>query len=441
MNVKEHTLESILRLLPEVEELEELRTAIIRAGVPDPAMEWSRSGALSTLDKRVVEPDRLVAAIDEAEHAFNDSAARVFAAYRAIARAVAAGAHDDIVAELVALGEQKEQVGLFRSARRYFEAAVTVALPLPDKGPQVLALRRLGRVCRTAGELNESIRHYERSAELARDANDIKGQVIAKVGAGHALAVQGRWADAEQTHLHALRLLEDSDEGADQLERGQIYNNLGYFTARQDRLAEAEDWLERASRVWSEISAPADLGVCHHTLALVRKKKGDWAGALEHYRAALEIPLPAALRAGICIDAAEASMQSGDEAGAESWGRMAEEEAIAVRSPYLLGRVYQVRGNLARAADQDDGFTFYEKALEIARDRGLRLLEGETLTEYAQLRARMGETDEARSYLERAGEIFSEAGASIERKKAGDLLASLPEAPPPEADMLPTPGD
>jgi tetratricopeptide (TPR) repeat protein len=440
LNLKEHTLESILRLLPEVEELEELRTAIVRVAVPDPAMEWSRSGSLSTVDKRLVEPDRLAAAIDEAEHAFNDSAARLFAAYRSIARAIDAGAHEDVVAELVALGEQKEQAGLFRSARRYLETAVTVSLPLPEKGPQVLALRRLGRVCRAAGELNEAIRHYDRSGELARDARDVKGQVIARIGAGHALALQGRWADAEQTHLDALGILADADDDANQLERGQIYNNLGYFTARQDQLDEAEGWLARASEVWAEISSPADVGVCHHTLALVRKKKHDWAGAIRHYQTALEVPLPAALRAGISIDAADAAMQDGDEAGAERWGRMAEEEAISARSAYFLGRVYQVRGNLARAADRDDGFTFYEKALEIARDRGLRLLEGETLMDYAQLRARMGETDEARSYLERAAEIFAEAGAMIERERAGTLLATLSGAPP-EVDPIASPGD
>lgn len=434
MRSRELTLESVLRLLPEVEELEELRTSVVRAGVPDPAMEWSRSGALSTLDKRLLEPARLESAIDEAEAAFQRHGARLFEAYRAIARAFSSGEHGRVVEELVELGEEKERVGLFRSARRYLELAVTVSLPLPEKGPQILALRRLARVCRAAGELNEAIRHYERSGALARDAGDVEGQVIAHVGAGHALALQGRWSDAERTHLEALALLDASEGGGHRLERGQIYNNLGYFAARQDRLEEADRWLAKAMEVWDEVTSPADLGICHHSRALVRRERGEWSAALAHYEEALRVELPAALRAGIAIDAADASLLAGDEAGAERWGRTAEEEALSARSPYFLGRVYQVRGNLARSARRDDGFTFYEKALEIARDRGLRLLEGETLMDYAQLRADMGENDEARSYLERASEIFTGAGAITDQQKVQRLLDSLP---PPSTGTAP----
>lgn len=435
MNAKDLTLEAVLRLLPDLEELEELRTSIVRAGVPDPSMAWARSGALSTLDKRVVQEERLGSALDEAERSFQEHGARLFASYRGILRAFAAGAHAEVVAELVGLAERKEQVGLFRSARKYLETAVMLSLPLQEKGPQVLALRRLGRVCRASGEVKEALQHYERSGALARDAEDVQGQVIALVGSGHALALQGRWSDAERSHLEALSLLEGADGGLYQLEQGQIFNNLGYFAARQERLEEAEIWLGRARRVWREISSPTDLGVCHHALALVRKERGDWAGALEEYERALELSLPSALRAGISIDAADASLQGGDEPGAESWGRTAEEEALSARSPYFLGRVYQVRGNLAREMNRDDGLTFYEKALEIARRRGLRLLEGETLMDYALLRARMQETDEARSYLERAAEIFGDVGAIAERQKVQRLIDSLP---PPTASVVPT---
>lgn len=421
-----------------MEELEELRTSIVRAGVPDPAMEWSRSGALSTLDKRLLEPASLESAIDEAEGAFQRHGARLFDGYRAIARAFSGGDHGRVVEEMVALGEEKERVGLFRSARRYLETAVTISLPLPEKGPQILALRRLARVCRAAGDLNEAIRHYERSGALARDAADVGGQVVAHVGAGHALALQGRWGEAERTHVEALALLDGVEGGSHRLERGQIYNNLGYFAARQDRLEEADRWLAKAMEVWDEVSSPADVGVCHHSLARVRRERGDWAGALEHYGEALDMELPAALRAGIAIDAADASLRGGDEAGAERWGRTAEEEALSARSPYFLGRVYQVRGNLARSAHRDDGFTFYEKALEIARDRGLRLLEGETLMDYAQLRADMGETDEARSYLERASEIFNGAGAITDQQKVQRLLNSLPPLSTDSTPLAPT---
>lgn len=423
------TVQEVLRLLPDQEELEDLRTAIVRAGVPDPAMEWSRSGAFATIDKRVVDPFRLEEAIDEAQHAFELHAARLFSSYRTLLRAYAAGRHAEVVEELVSIAERKELSGLFPSARRYLEAALALAAPLGDKRPQVLTLRRLGRVCRAAGELNESIRHYERSAELARDAGDVRGRATASMGAGYVRALQGRWSDAERDHQEALELIDAAGGDDLVLERGHVYNNLGYIAARRSRLDDAEEWLARAMSVWEEVFSPSDLAVCHHCMALVRKARGEWEGAREHYRAALDLALPAPLRAGIAIDMADLLLQASDIEAAEAWGRIAEEEAISSRSPYLLGRVYQVRGNVAREAGDEDGFTFYEKALEIARERGLRLLEGETLVDYSRLRSLMGERDEARSYLERAREIFDDIGAAAERNGADRLLSKAGAAP------------
>jgi tetratricopeptide (TPR) repeat protein len=433
------TLETVLRLLPDQEELEELRTALVRAGVPDPAMEWSRSGASATIDKRVVGALELDEAVTEAQRAFEEYGAQLFSSYRVLLRAHVEGRPAAVVEELVRLAERKEQAGLFESARRYLDVALSVAAPLPEKGPQVLTLRRLGRVCRAEGELLDAIRSYERSAELARDAGDVRGRAIASIGAGSVMALQGRWSDAQEHHQEALELLEVGGPAEHLLERGQIYNNLGYLAARQDRLDEAEKWLAMAISTWDVVSSPVDLAICHHCLALVKKGRGDWDQARQHYHSALDLPLPPSLHAGISIDMADLCLEAGDVESAERWGRIAEDEAISSRSPYLLGRVYQVRGNIAREGGNEDGFTFYEKALEIARERGLRLLEGETLVDYSLLRQRMEERDEARSYLVRAREIFAEVGAEAERDGADRLQESVAETV--GIDALTTPAD
>ncbi|HEX8394600.1 MAG TPA: tetratricopeptide repeat protein, partial [Longimicrobium sp.] len=123
------------------------------------------------------------------------------------------------------------------------------------------------------------------------------------------------------------------------------------------------------------------------------------------------LPVPAALLSGVASDLAELCIRDGHVSQAEEWGRVAEEHAIASGSVYILGRMYQGRGNIARARGDDDGFTFFEKALEIARDKGYPVLEAETLADYAELRRQSGGTEEAVAYLERAGELFAELGA------------------------------
>lgn len=430
------TVESILQLIPELEELDGLRMSIIRAGVPDPAMEWSRSGALSTVDKRLLPPQDCEDAITEAERALTLAIADTFARYRQLFRDLADGKPTDAAAQLIALGEQKERIGLYGSAKQFFEVALSYSVTLPEKGPQVLALLRLGRVTLRAGDISEGVQYYQRAAELARDAGDLEGLIAAHIGLGYPLALQGRWPEAERSHREALELLGSEPLDSDhQHERGQVFNNLGYFAARQGRLSEAVDWLRKSESVWKDVDSPADLGVYHHCMAFVCKAEGALDLALEHYRNALALEIPASFRVGISIDMAEAWLLSGDVSKANDWIHRAEEEAIAARAPYVLGRVYQARGNIARKAGVEDGFVFYEKALEIARARGLRLLEGETLMDYAMLRTQMNAWDEARSYLQLAGKIFEDAGAEPELEKVQDLLGTL-EAPSrlPSAD-------
>ncbi|MDQ3605507.1 MAG: tetratricopeptide repeat protein, partial [Gemmatimonadota bacterium] len=122
---------------------------------------------------------------------------------------------------------------------------------------------------------------------------------------------------------------------------------------------------------------------------------------------------------------ADLHLKEGHLLQAERYGREAEEHAIAARSPYYLAEMYRGLGNIARAKGDHDGFTFFEKALEIAREKDYRLLEAKTLTEYAILRSEMREWEEAISYLERAREIFSELGAVYEQARAARCLEEL----------------
>ena len=92
---------------------------------------------------------------------------------------------------LIALGEQQESSGRALGAHQCYRAALSLSLPLPDKGAQILALRRLGRVALALGEFQDATAYYERSADLARDTDDLRGEVIARTGVGNVLDVPG----------------------------------------------------------------------------------------------------------------------------------------------------------------------------------------------------------------------------------------------------------
>lgn len=418
-----------------MEELEALRLSIAGAAVPDPEKEWDGSRAFATIDKRIVSLHGVEKVMDEAEQALHDYVTSLFSAFRPVLRAFWSGNDADAARHLIDLGERQEQFGRLRKARQCFETALSLSLPLSNKQPQIIALRRIARVAQALGELREAVRYYQRAAELAFDAGDLPDEVIARTGVGNVLAMQGRWTESEEWYRKALERATSPGDETLYLQRAQLYNNLAMITMRQDRLPDAEHWFEKAFAAWRVIDSPVDLAICHHNRGLLCRKQEQTEDAREMFGRALQLAIPSALRAAIAIDFAESCLKDGLLSQAEEWGRDAEEHAIDARSPYTLGNLYLSLGNLALARGDEDGIIFYEKALEIARDKEYLLLEGETLVNYALLRIELGGREEAQSYLERACEIFTGMGDVGERERAQNILRDLAQSVPAEAAM------
>jgi tetratricopeptide (TPR) repeat protein len=426
------TLAQLQALLPGLDETEVLSLALATEARPDPDKQWDRSSALVTVDQRMLTPDGVQRALADAEAALHAQVSLVYSGLRSVFDAFWQGSTDDAARRLIGLGERLEQEGRVRKARRCFETALQLSLPAREKGVQILALRRVGRVALALGEFTEARSCYERSVELARDSGDLEGEVIGRTGLGNVFLFQGRWQQAEECYREALARADTAGEDRFRLERAQLYENLGNMVSRQGRLDEAEEHLDRALAVLAELDSPADMGIALGNLAHLREQQHRPAEALDIYQRALELPdVPPAMRAVIATDLADLCLREGHFGQAEEWGRAAEEYAIASQSPYVLGHMYRGRGNIAREVGDADGFTFYEKALEIAREKGYASLEAETLLDYAILRNHNGGAEEARAYLERARETFLEAGSVHHLRRVEELLAGSSDAAEP----------
>jgi tetratricopeptide (TPR) repeat protein len=412
----------LLRLFPEVEELEEFALRVVSAGVPDPAKAWSKSSEYATIDKRIVSPAAAQGALQEAEESAVEQVGEIFGICREVLDHYWSGNVAEAAMSLARLAEKEEQRRRYEQARRYLDTALAVSLPLADKRPQILALRLLGRVLWRQGELTEAALHYHRAEQLARDVSDPRSEVIALTGLGNVRLFQGRWADAESLYMRALSRVEETEFSGSELQRAQLHNNLGTVTSRLNRLEEAKAWFVRALALWAEMDEPADLAICRHNFGLLHVREGENRAARECFEQALALPVSPGIRAAIATDLALTYLPDGQIAQAKELGRLAEEHAIAARSPFVLGSMYRGLGNIARAEGDEGGITFFEKALEIARQKEDLLLEGETLTDYAELRHTMGEAEEAASYLERACEIFEQLGDRGEVERAKELL-------------------
>jgi tetratricopeptide (TPR) repeat protein len=415
-----------------VDELEVLRLEMIRTAVPDPGRAWDSSSAYSTVDKRILSPQDVDRALAQAQEQVLQHAALLHEGLRPVFRSYFAGDGDGAARHLIALGERHEASGRAHGARQCYHAALSMALPLPDKSAQILALRRLGRVGLALGDFKDATAFYERSAELAQDSGDLRGEVIARTGAGNVSMYQGRWAQAEQAYVSALALAEEAS-AAMALERGQLCNNLGNVHTRWGRLDDAETWLARARALWDGVDSPVDAAVWFLNLGHLREAQGRLGEAREAYEGGVNLPVPSSLKALIASDLADACLKEGYVTQAAEMARIAEEHAIASASPYTLGYMYRNLGNLARARGDEDGFNFFEKALQIAREKGYPSLEAETLADYAELRRNAGGVEEAEAYLERARELFVQLGAPQNLARVERLLGEI-RRPEPSDD-------
>jgi tetratricopeptide (TPR) repeat protein len=435
----EAKVEELLQLVPGVDELELLRLQLMSAAVPDPKTAWDSSRAYATVDKRILTLEDVTQAVAEAEAAVLEHFRLLHEGLLPVFRSYFAGDVHEAASRLIALGERHESSGRARGASQCYRAALSLSLPLQDKRSQILALRRLGRIALALGDFRDATAFYERSAELAADSGYLRDEVIARTGAGNVNMYQGRWPEAEEAYTAALRLAEDSGASDLSLERAQLCNNLGQVHTRAGRLSEAEEWLAKAQESWSHIDSPADKAIWHLNVGHLRERQERLPEARAEYEAGLNLAIPSSLKALIAADFSDVCLLEGYVTEAEDLARISEEHALQSTSPYTLGYMYRHLGNLARARGSEDGFTFFEKALQIAREKGYPSLEAETLTDYAELRSRNGGAGEAVDYLERARELFQQLGSVQDLAKVERALAELREAVRNSAPLPPEP--
>src|SRR6185503_5860140 len=100
------------------------------------------------------------------------------------------------VAALLKAGRAEELVGRQTAARTWYDVALTAAEGLPDRRPEIEALRLLGHLATRQGRHGAGARAYQRSFVLAEAQYDQAGAIAAAQGLGNVALAQGQWAGA-----------------------------------------------------------------------------------------------------------------------------------------------------------------------------------------------------------------------------------------------------
>jgi tetratricopeptide (TPR) repeat protein len=416
----EVTLDRLLGALPEQNDLVPLRRELLRASVTDAARAWARSSAYATVDKRVIGADALRSAVADARGAEH---ARVDALYDALAEALEYAASGNELAaamRLIAVGEAAEVEENYRTASAYYEVAARFSESLADRRARILALRRLARANAALGDVDKAIALFGVSLDQAVAAGDVEAQIFILLGLGNIMGFQGRWQLGADHYESAIELCGTQFPRL----RSQIMANLAVMHRELGDLDRATAYLDAVAESWDEM-APGEQSVWYNNRGLLMLDRADTVTAETLFRQALETAGNDFDRAMVLDNLAELSIRQENLSDAESYARAAEELALRAASPRALAEIYTRLGKIFRLRSDLNGVTFFEKALEICRGRRYPLIEANAYLEYGIFRRTLGDTEEARTYIERARQLCAEIGAAQLERIASEHLSQI----------------
>lgn len=422
-------VERALALIPDSEEFRPLSDAVIGTSRVDTDKVWARSGAYATVGKRVVDAAGLREMIPQLAARAQQRLQRLFDLVLEAIQKQEEGDLAGAAATLVRAGEMEEEDRRLEKAERIYGLSLEIARNLREKGPQVLALRRLGRVARAAGRLDEAWAWYEQSYLLAVDEMDLSGQAIACQGLGNLCDDRGRREQAWTWYDRGLKLARGlGDPGLE----WPFHANLSILAMHRGELSRAEEFLARAR---DRIEATGDEGAMlywFNNRGLVLLEGGDALGAEAMFREGLERCRNPFWEILLRVNLGDALARQERFFEAEAEARRAEEEAVSHRYIPQLVEVYGLFGRIARARADEEGFVFYEQALNVCRERGLPAVRAAGVYhEYGRLHLACGRLPEAEAYLEQARAVYRDLGLGQELLKVdGDLAGARAEAEP-----------
>lgn len=193
-----------------------------------------------------------------------------------------------------ALGEHLYLTGGYTTSRIYLERALRFYETLQGATGQLVGatLSILGVTCRSMGDFNAAREYYERALQFAEPDSEHHKPELATVfnNIGLLLAEEGNHTDATEYYRKALAITESMSE-SDALLKAGIFNNLGLTLHEQGELDEALTYYEQALQIREE-----GLGEHHQRTAEVinniggiHSRRGDYDKAKQFYSRALEL--------------------------------------------------------------------------------------------------------------------------------------------------------
>jgi len=225
------------------------------------------------------------------------------------------------VCVLGSLGNCHYRVGETEQGIRFHEQALEMAERLSDFGTAADGLMGLGLIYREMGDVPHALHFCRKGLELAEILDSIRWVADVENNIGIIMAGKGKWEDAithfrqslQLHHLigcgrgeaHALteiasyhynkgdlqQALEQCqtclglvEKVNDEFETARVYHVLGLIYKRQEKWDKSEEYLTRASALFSKLKVPLEVATICYELGELLTEKGCKEEALQYYQ-------------------------------------------------------------------------------------------------------------------------------------------------------------
>ena len=416
-------VEQALRLVPDLGLLAPLRAMLAAVSKPDARRVWASSASYLTLGKRGIEPSELRNRMDNLLRRITSHVTEQYDAALTVLDRFQRGEAPEAVTTLLEAGRREERVGRPAAARAWYTVAIELAESLADRRPEIASLLLLGAIDRQGGALVDAARRYQRSLALAEAEIDDGSATLACLALGEIALASRNFGGARAWYTRGLRQAQTGDHP---VMVGRVLGQFAVLALREGSLGEAPEYLRRARACFRADENAADLARLLRTEGLLHEQLGDRSAAAD-FREALMWALRAddgpELQLSIRLHLARLGLEGGRLLEAEEEMRRVEQLALAEGLPAWLVRAYLLMGHARAKAQDENGFVFFEQAIELCRSlECASLLEAEAYQAYGDFRLALGDPDAARAYFERAADIVKPFGVPVDLSALGTTM-------------------
>jgi tetratricopeptide (TPR) repeat protein len=286
---------------------------------------------------------------------------------------------------LVQMADILTRMGKFEPAMEYFRHARDLYTGTDNKVGIIQALRGMGYIHMQNHEMDKAFDIFRQALSKAKDAKNMEliGTLTVDIGLTHHRQLDYNMAIIEYTK--AIIAL-GSTQNTFQLVRA--YNNMG---DAHMQLGELEEALERCRQAMDLADTVGD----------PRMK-------------------------GVVIGMAECFARMGDTAIARDYLDKSLGTLERIQDRLLLTQAYTAYGLTCSLEDKhNEAKGWFHKAITMSREYALKLQEGRTLLEVANMYKRMDRTEDAKQAIDRAIRILQDCGHTEMVDKARSLKATL----------------